>query len=177
MPLLDDVERGLEFADLFALPAALDYFSVAPRAVISQERQVLTAPDAPRLARPAVVADQGSEVLREASQPALERFGCQILVAQTYHAASIITLHGVVDAPDVVVGRVVQVAADHFDAEGLQAANLHVRTASTQGGVLGQPSACGQQLVGSPQLVGCLECRTDARASSLQDHARRLAVG
>ena len=132
MPLFHHVERGLEFADLFALLAALDYFSVASRAVISQERQVLTAPDASRLARPAVVADQGSEVLREASQPALERFGCQILVAQTYHAASIITLHGVVDAPDVVVGRVVQVAADHFDAEGLQAANLHVRTASTR---------------------------------------------
>ena len=74
VPLFHHVERGLEFADLFALLAALDYFSVASRAVISQERQVLTAPDAPRLARPAVVADQGSEVLREASQPALERF-------------------------------------------------------------------------------------------------------
>ena len=178
MPLFHHVERGLEFADLFALPAALDYFSVAPRAVISQERQVLTASDASRLARPAVVADQGSEVLREASQPALERFGCQILVAQTYHAASIITLHGVVDAPDVVVGRVVQVAADDLDAKGPHAANLHVRKRRRrEGGVLGQPSACGQQLVGSPQLVGCLECRTDARASSLQDHARRLAVG
>ena len=129
MPLLDDVKRGLELADLLALPAALDYFSVASRAVISQERQVLTAPDASRLARPAVVADQGSEVLREASQPALERFRCQILVAQTYHAASIITLHGVVDAPDVVVGRVVQVAADDLDAKGPHAANLHGRAA------------------------------------------------
>ena len=155
MPLLDHVERGLEFADLLALPAALDYFSVAPRAVISQERQVLTASDASRLARPAVVADQGPKVRRETRQPALERFRLQILVAHAYHAASIITLHGVVDAPDVVVGRVVQVAADHFDAEGLQAANLHVRTASTQGGrraraalslwaaACGQPSACG----------------------------------
>ena len=178
MPLLDDVERGLEFADLFALPAALDYFSVASRAVISQERQVLTASDASRLARPAVVADQGSEVLREASQPALERFGCQILVAHAYHAAAVVALHGVVDAPDVVVGRVVQVAADDLDAKGPHAANLHVRKRRRrEGGVLGQPSACGQQLVGSPQLVGCLECRTDARASSLQDHARRLAVG
>ena len=143
MPLLDDVERGLEFADLFALPAALDYFSVAPRAVISQERQVLTAPDAPRLARPAVVADQGSKVRRETRQPALERFRLQILVAHAYHAAAVVALHGVVDAPDVVVGRVVQVAADDLDAEGLQAANLHV--------------------VGSPQLEGCLDCRTDAR--------------
>ena len=143
MPLLDHVERGLELADLLALPAALDYFSVASRAVISQERQVLTAPDASRLARPAVVADQGSKVRRETRQPALERFRLQILVAHAYHAASIITLHGVVDAPDVVVGRVVQVAADDLDAEGLQAANLHV--------------------VGSPQLEGCLDCRTDAR--------------
>ena len=132
MPLFHHVERGLEFADLFALPAALDYFSVAPRAVISQERQVLAAPDASRLARPAVVADQGSKVRREASQPALERFRLQILVAHAYHAAAVVALHGVVDAPDVVVGRVVQVAADHFDAEGLQAANLHVRTASTR---------------------------------------------
>ena len=129
MPLLDHVERGLEFADLLALPAALDNFSVASRAVISQERQVLTAPDASRLARPAVVADQGSEVLREASQPALERFGCQILVAHAYHAAAVVALHGVVDAPDVVVGRVAQVAADDFDAEGLHAANLHGRAA------------------------------------------------
>ena len=135
MPLLHHVKRGLEFADLFALPAALDYFSVASRAVISQERQVLTASDASRLARPAVVADQGSKVLREASQPALERFGCQILVAHAYHAAAVVALHGVVDAPDVVVGRVVQVAADDFDAEGLHAANLHVGTAS----MLGQP--------------------------------------
>ena len=132
MPLLDHVERGLELADLLALPAALDYFSVASRAVISQERQVLTASDASRLARPAVVADQGSEVLREASQPALERFRCQILVAHADHAAAVVALHGVVDAPDVVVGRVVQVAADDFDAEGLQAADLHVRTASTR---------------------------------------------
>ena len=132
MPLFHHVERGLEFADLFALLAALDYFSVASRAVISQERQVLTAPDAPRLARPAVVADQGSKVRREASQPALERFRCQILVAHAHHAAAVVALHGVVDAPDVVVGRVVQVAADHFDAEGLQAADLHVRTASTR---------------------------------------------
>ena len=129
MPLLDHVERGLEFADLLALPAALDYFSVAPRAVISQERQVLTASDASRLARPAVVADQGPKVRRETRQTALERFRLQILVAHAYHAASIITLHGVVDAPDVVVGRVVQVAADNFDAEGLQAANLHGRAA------------------------------------------------
>ena len=132
MPLLDHVERGLEFADLFALPAALDYFSVAPRAVISQERQVLTAPDASRLARPAVVADQGSKVRREASQPALERFRLQILVAHACHAAAVVALHGVVDAPDVVVGRFVQVAADDLDAEGMQAANLHVRTASTR---------------------------------------------
>ena len=136
MPLFHHVERGLEFADLFALPAALDYFSVAPRAVISQERQVLTASDASRLARPAVVADQGSKVRREASQPALERFRLQILVAHADHAAAVVALHGVVDAPDVVVGRVVQVAADNFDAEGLQAANLH--------------GACS----GSPQLVG-----------------------
>ena len=139
MPLFHHVERGLEFADLFALLAALDYFSVASRAVISQERQVLTAPDAPRLARPAVVADQGAKVLREPSQPALERFRLQILVAHADHAAAVVALHGVVDAPDVVVGRVVQVAADHFDAEGLQAANLH--------------GACS----GSPQLVGCMD--------------------
>ena len=143
MPLLDHVERGLELADLLALPAALDYFSVASRAVISQERQVLTAPDASRLARPAVVADQGSKVRREACQPALERFGCQILVAHAHHAAAVVALHGVVDAPDVVVGRVVQVAADDLDAKGPHAANLHV--------------------VGSPQLEGCLDCRTDAR--------------
>ena len=153
MPLLDHVERGLELADLLALPAALDYFSVAPRAVISQERQVLTAPDASRLARPAVVADQGSKVLREACQPALERFGCQILVAHAYHAAAVVALHGVVDAPDVVVGRVVQVAADDLDAKGPHAANLHVRKRRRrEGGVLGQPSACGQQLVGSLSL-------------------------
>ena len=50
---------------------------------------------------------------------ALERFGFQILVAQ-HTAASIITLHGVVDAPDVVVGRVVQVAADDLYTKELQ---------------------------------------------------------
>ena len=172
MPLLDHVERGLELADLLALPAALDYFSVASRAVISQERQVLTAPDASRLARPAVVADQGSKVRREACQPALERFGCQILVAHAYHAAAVVALHGVVDAPDVVVGRVVQVAADDLDAEGLQAANLHVRTASIDARLW--LSTARARAGSSPQLVGCPECRTDARASSLrQDHARR----
>ena len=169
MPLLDHVERGLEFADLLALPAALDYFSVAPRAVISQERQVLTASDASRLARPAVVADQGSEVLREASQPALERFRCQILVAQTYHAASIITLHGVVDAPDVVVGRVVQVAADDLDAKGPHAANLHVRKRRRrEGGVLGQPSACG--LPGLPDRCARVVAAAGSRATMMYDH-------
>ena len=144
MPLLDHVERGLEFADLLALPAALDYFSVAPRAVISQERQVLTASDASRLARPAVVADQGSEVLREACQPALERFGCQILVAHAYHAAAVVALHGVVDAPDVVVGRVVQVAADDFDAEGPHAANLHGARAALSVWAAWMPDRCAR---------------------------------
>ena len=144
MPLLDHVERGLELADLLALPAALDYFSVASRAVISQERQVLTAPDASRLARPPVVADQGSKVLREACQPALERFGCQILVAHAYHAAAVVALHGVVDAPDVVVGRVVQVAADDLDAEGLQAANLHGARAALSLWAAWMPDRCAR---------------------------------
>ena len=158
MPLLDHVERGLELADLLALPAALDYFSVASRAVISQERQVLTAPDASRLARPPVVADQGSKVLREACQPALERFGCQILVAQTYHAAAVVALHGVVDAPDVVVGRVVQVAADDLDAEGLQAANLHGARAALSLWAAWMPDRCARRRCG--RITRNDECTT-----------------
>ena len=157
VPLLDHVERGLELADLLALPAALDYFSVASRAVISQERQVLTAPDASRLARPPVVADQGSKVLREACQPALERFGCQILVAQTYHAAAVVALHGVVDAPDVVVGRVVQVAADDLDAEGLQAANLHGARAALSLWAAWMPDRCARVVAACNDRSTCAE--------------------
>ena len=157
MPLFHHVERGLEFADLLALPAALDYFSVAPRAVISQERQVLTASDASRLARPAVVADQGPKVRRETRQPALERFRLQILVAHAYHAAAVVALHGVVDAPDVVVGRVVQVAADDLDAEGLQAANLHGARAALSLWAAWMPDRCARVVAACNDRSTCAE--------------------